>query len=229
MKIKEILKRLPVLPVTALVFYSIILLLWNIDLIPSPTIIVKFLENLYDKYGLFGLFLSSFLEGIVYLGLYFPGSFIIALAVFLSNGSFISLLLISIYVATALTITSFINYFLGRLISSHKYKGNKYPKKVGKALFLSMIHPNILAFYFFNQGIERKKLWKIIFVPIIMIPYGFIVAEILYLISSFAKQKIENPLFIFLLILLWLMIAIILNYDKKIKNTSENLKKEFKV
>ena len=219
MKFRKILKQIPILPTTALIFYLFVVLLWNLGIIPPPTEIVDFLENLYNKYGLFGLAIASFLEGIVYLGLYFPGSFIIALAVFLSDGSFISLLSISLVVAITLTITAFINYFLGRHISfkeNHKHNLKKY-KKSNKGLFASMLHPNILAFYFFNAGIEKKDLWRIIFVPLVMIPYGLAFAYLLYTFSDFAKQRLESPFFLFILIVIWLMIAFIIGHKRKIK------------
>lgn len=221
MKFKKILRELPILPTTALIFYLIIFVLWNINLIPSPTEIVHFLENLYLNYGLFGLAIATFLEGIVYFGLYFPGSFIIALAVFLSDGSFTSLILISLVVAITLTLNSLINYFIGRQIPSKTKIINKYKDSVGKGLFLSMIHPNILAFYFFHQGIEKRKLWKIFWVPVIMLPYGLTLAYILSLISGFAKQQIENPLFMFILIFIWLIISFIISHRRKIKRLIE--------
>ncbi|MFH1365338.1 MAG: hypothetical protein ABIH28_02025 [archaeon] len=219
MKFKKIWKEIPVLPTTALIFYLFVVLLWNLNLIPPPIEVVNFLENLYNQYGLFGLAIASFLEGIVYLGLYFPGSFIIALAVFFSDGSFISLLSISLVVAITLTITAFINYFLGRHVSfkeNHKHHLKKYNKS-NKGLFASMLHPNILAFYFFSAGIEKKSLWKIIFVPIVMIPYGLAFAYLLYTFSNFAKQQIESEWFLFALILLWLVIAFILDHKRKIQ------------
>ena len=215
MKIKKIIKEIPILPTTALIFYLFVVLFWKINLIPQPAEIINFLESLHIKYGLLGLGIASFLEGIVYLGIYFPGSFIVALAVFLSDGTFKSLILISIIVAITLTITSFINYFLGKHISFKKNK--EFSKKLSKSFFLSMLHPNLLAFYFFNSGLERKGLWKIIFVPIIMIPYGFILGVLLYNISDFAKQKIEEPLTMFILIMLWLIIAFIIEHKRKIK------------
>lgn len=224
MKIKKILKELPTLPTTALVFYLFVVLLWNIELIPPPIEIVDFLENLYLKHGLFGLGIATFLEGIVYLGLYFPGSFIIALAVFFSDGSFMALFSISLVVAFILTITSFINYFLGRRISFKEDKGkHKKFKKLSKGLFLSMIHPNILAFYFFNAGLDRKGLWKVICVPMVMIPYGLAFAYLLSTFSSFAKQKLESPLFLFILIMIWLAVAFIIEHKRKIRKKLEKI------
>ena len=217
MKLRKIWKNLPILPTTALIFYLFVILLWNINLIPPPTEIVNFLEGLYNEYGLLGLFIAAFLEGIVYLGLYFPGSLVIALAVFFSNGSFVSLLNISIVVTIALTITAFINYFLGKHISFKENNKISEHKESNKGLFASMIHPNILAFYFFNEGIEKRGLWKIVFIPLGMIPYGLFLAYFLYIFSDFARQRFESPLFLFSLIVIWLVIAFILDHKRKIK------------
>ncbi len=80
-----------------------------------------------------------------------------------------------------------------------------------------MLHPNILAFYFFNQGLERKGLWKIAYVPLIMVPYGLLIGYLLFNLSSFAKQQIESSWFFFLLIIIWLVIAFIVEHKRKIK------------
>jgi len=67
----KFLKRIPLLPLSALVFYITVFILWNINILPPPTEIIMFLENLYTTYGLFGLFIASFLEGVVYLDFIF--------------------------------------------------------------------------------------------------------------------------------------------------------------
>lgn len=214
---KKFWKEIPKLPLTALIFYLIVFSLWTIGIIPPPTEIVFILEDLYKNYGAIGLFTSAFLEGVVYLGLYFPGSFIIALSVILSDGTFPSLLSISVIVALALTITSFINYFLGRHISlKHTEEtASKLPKKASKGLILSMIHPNSLAFYFFDSGLMKRGLWKIIFVPIIMIPYGLALA---YLFSTFreaTRRSIESPYLMISLILIWFVLAFWFAHKRK--------------
>ncbi|MFW9882533.1 MAG: hypothetical protein ACFFG0_56445 [Candidatus Thorarchaeota archaeon] len=223
MGINRILKELPILPTSALIFYLFMVLLWNIDLIPPPTEILYFMENLYNQFGLFGLGIASFLEGIVYLGLYFPGSFIIVLAVFLSDGSFTSLLSISLVVTIAVTLTSFINYFLGKHISFRKNDSEEIiqNKKLSKSFFLSMLHPNILAFYFFNSGLEKRGLWKILWVPVFMIPYGLFHAYILSLLAGFVKQKTDNPWALFLVIILWLIVAFVIEHRRKNKRLIE--------
>jgi hypothetical protein len=211
--LKKILNEIPKLPLTAFIFYFFMFNLWKMSFIPSPTEIVSILEIVYLRFGYFGLFIATFLEGIVYLGLYFPGSFIIAFAVFLSDGKFVSLLMISIIVAFTLTLTAFVNYFLGRCVLM-KNKFDEFERSK-KGLFASMLHPNLLAFYFFNHGIEKRDIRKILWVPFIMIPYGLFFAYMLSIFSNYAKQKLESVGFIMTLILVWLIISFVLEYRNK--------------
>lgn len=206
----RILKKIPKLPLTALLFYLGILALWSIKIIPTPQDILRYLENLYQVYGYFGLFIATFLESIAYLGLYIPGSFIIALAVFFSDGSFSSLAIITLVVDLALTITSIINYLVGSWISTKSGINMERLKKTeiySKGIFVSMLHPNLLSFYFFNAGLERHNFKKIFIVPIFMLPYGFLVAILLSRFSGFAKQNLESPTFFLSIIVIWLVIA----------------------
>ncbi len=218
MDIKTFLKEIPKLPLSALIFYFAVFALWQAGAIPSPVEIVDFLEGLYDDYGLFGLSVATFLEGIVYLGLYFPGSFIVALSVFFSDGSPLSLFLISLVVAVTLTVTSTINYFLGRHIM-FRHKGNealiKKHGRVSKGLILSMLHPNLLAFYFFNAGLEKHNPWKITLVPIIMVPYMFLLAFLLSAFKVAIRGQMENPYLMLILILVWITIAFIIGHLSK--------------
>lgn len=221
MNLRKFYKEIPKVPLGALIFYLITYFLWQINIIPAPSQALVFLENLYGKYGLFGLSIATVLEGTVYLGLYFPGSVIIALSVFLSNGSFISLFTISIVVAITLTITSIVNYWLGRyIVSKEEAKKEsllKKSKKASKGLIVSMLHPNLLAFYFFNAGLERQKFEKIIYVPIIMIPYGFLLAYLLYPLAKPFMENIDSPYLIGSLISFWLIIAFFTEHRRKHK------------
>lgn len=217
--LKKIFKKIPKLPLSALVFYLITVFLWKSGYIPTPSDILLFLENLYISYGLSGLFIASFLEGIVYFGLYFPGSFVVMLAVIISNGTFYSLLSISLVVATALTITSFVNYILGRKIKSGGETLETKKLILSKGLVASMLHPNALAFYFFNLGIKKQSIKDIIFVPIVMIPYGLVLAYLFYSIKETLKTAIENPYIMVSIILFWMLLVLFLENRNKRHNS----------
>jgi membrane protein YqaA with SNARE-associated domain len=222
LKMNAHMRKIPILPLSALIFYIAAIILWKLNIIPSPNEILQILKSYYDAYGYFGLVLAAFLESIVYLGLYFPGSFIIALAVFFSDGTFNTLLTISILVAATLTFTAIINYFLGRIVAKRNFFEKdefiRESKTFSKGLVLSMLHPNLLAFYFFNAGLENHSFKKIAFVPVFMIPYGYVIALGLYKLSEPAKDQLENPYILLAFVLLWVAVAFVREYRKtKIK------------
>lgn len=223
---KKIIKHIPILPLSALIFLGFAMVLWNIGIIPEPKEILQILENLYYNYGFLGLIIATFLESLVYIGMYFPGSLIIALAVFLSDGSFASLLTISILVALTLTVTAVINYLAGRFVSSRNFFEKKEfireSEVLSKGLLVSMLHPNLLAFYFFNAGLEKKNFKKIIYLPFFMIPYGYLFALLLSKFSEPARQGLENPNIILAIIAVWLVFTFVLELRKSKKAAKQS-------
>jgi len=211
--------KIPWIPISALIFYCAVLVLWSFNLIPPPSEVVSFLENLYNNYGLIGLSIATFLEGIVYLGLYFPGSFIILLSVILSDGTLISLFNISFVVALTLTVTSIINYWLGRyFVFKNPDKFDPlFSKKNIRGLLYSSIHPNLLAFYFFNEGINKKSPKKLIYVPFLMLFVGLCYSFLVYSFKLIVKNQIEKPQTMIILILIWFSVVFIYENKRKLK------------
>jgi len=218
---KEIFKKIPRLPISALIFYLSILALWKTGIIPSPNNILQFLESLYGSYGLIGLFIASLLEGIVYLGLYFPGSLIVTLAVILSDGSFLSLLSISLVVATALTVSAFVSYLLGRRIIKNKIAKTLLTKRSSKEFrwfVLAMIHPNTLGFYSFSWGVKGGSFLRILSIPLFITPYGLGLGYLIFdLLKDPLKKAIETPHMAITIMLLWILISLLLEYSRREK------------
>src|SRR3989344_6323912 len=211
--------KIPLLPLSAIVFYFLAVIFVQIGIFPQPDEAIKILENLYTSYGLIGLFVAAFFEGLVYVGLYFAGSFIILFVVLFSDGKLISFLSISVVVALALSLVSLVNYVLGRYIISKNLREKKElekERKISSGLVLSALHPNSLAFYFFNLGIRKKSPWKVVFIPFIMIPYGFLLAYLFYQVKPILTENADAPYFLLTALVIWFIFAFIMkNRTKK--------------
>jgi len=204
--------KIPWLSFSALIFCLIFLFLTFLNLIPSSEQLLLSLKIIYGNYWVWGLFLATLIEGIVYIGLYFPGSTIIALSVVLSRGDYFSLFLISLIVAITLTFTSLINYFLGFILSKRK-KGKLLD--YNSSFLFSCLYPDALAFYFFNEGVNRKGLFNVLLVPLVLFPYGLLLALIISLFRPVLEGLAENPFFMTIIISIWFIIAFYLKNKKE--------------
>jgi len=204
-------KRYPWFPITSLIFFLTMYLLSSLGLIISPEELLGSYENFYLIYGLLGLSLIVFLEGIVYLGIYSPGSSILVFSVITSQALPLPFFLISLTTGLVLTLTSLINYALGKLIGEGHtiIKQSFYDSKLSKrGLFWSCLHPNILAFYFFNEGMGRKSLSKLWKVPLIATSVGFFYTLVFYLLSSLIGYRLERFPIMLLILLIWLILRL---------------------
>lgn len=210
------------LALSALVFYLIMFTSWTIiDFIPSPTEFIPILEHFYEQYGVLSLFIAVFLEAIVYFGLYFPGSFILLLIVISSGGTFQELIIITLISTIAVTLANIINYALGYLniikLSRTKKKSLSEIKSK-RNLILACLHPNFLAFYTLNKGINKESPLIIVLTPIFLIPYILLMVSLLFIFREAIIQEAENPYTMIALILIWVFIALYFDNKKQVHN-----------
>jgi membrane-associated protein len=196
-------RKLPLVPLSALFFYLMAMFFWNQGYIPEPAEMLNVLEGFYQRYQLTGLFVITFLEGLVYFGLYFPGSFIIGLAVVFSNGTPLELIMLSLTTSAALSAVSALNYFLGRILKNR----SKNREFNFKTFLAAHIHPNTLAFYYFALGVDKKPIKNLIFTPLISFVYALPTAFILFALGQNIEQAAENEFFMIAALTLWALIA----------------------
>src|SRR3989344_3116694 len=135
------------------------------------------------------------------------------------EGKVISFLSISVVVALALSLVSLVNYVLGRYIISKNLREKKElekERKISSGLVLSALHPNSLAFYFFNLGLKKESPWKVIFIPLILIPYGFLLAYLFYQLKPILTKGAETPYILVTVLVIWFIIALILKNKNEI-------------
>lgn len=101
------------MPLTALIIFVSLFAVWELFSLPPAPVVASSVERLFDTYGLPVLFLSSFLEGALLVGGYFPGTFVILLGVLFADSA--QEAVVAVLVAMAgLYAAHCGNYFLGK-------------------------------------------------------------------------------------------------------------------
>lgn len=139
--------------------------------LPAPEVIAQHLQKLYQSYGIYIVALGLFVEGFFMLGFYFPGSFILVMAVLLAPKTIASIGGIALLAITMTMLISVLNYYLGakgfyklflkwggkKLVNDmHR----KLEKNLTRTIYLSAWHPNFLAIAVICCGVSQIGLLK---------------------------------------------------------------------
>ena len=216
--------KLPWFPISVIIFFSIITIGDMFGVIPGISDMIAFLQSLYERFGLFGLFVSALLEGVAYFGLYFPGSVVVLLAVALSDGSFASFAAISATVAIALTISSFVSYKLGSVefIQNKLKVGSEYDKDSLFWFVFNHWHPNGLGLLYFKRGFNGENLFPYIFAtPCIIFIYGMFFSSVVFSLKDRAGG--DETWIIFIILGLWFLVE--LYFKNRTVNKSNSIEK----
>ena len=156
---------LPLFALTALCSFYIVWLL--LDLPPQEEVI-RLAQIYFEKYGLLAIFICAIIEGVLFAGWYFPGSFVIVLGVFLAGDDYTQLFGVFAVTTIGLLIAYTVNFYLG------KYGWYKVLSALGlreplnraqvqltaygpRAIFLTFWHPNFAALTSTAAGILQMS------------------------------------------------------------------------
>ncbi|MGK0209048.1 MAG: hypothetical protein ACI83O_000311 [Patescibacteria group bacterium] len=196
-------KALPLLPLLALGFYFLMYLLGNLNVIPFPAEILDYMTSLYadSNWLLFALFV--FFEGIVFLGLYLPGTSFLVYSLTVTDGGVYSFFVISSLTAILMSVAASINYSVGHCL---KNKISFDPNLSGKQLFWTCIHPNVLGFYAFNEGLGMKGFKQFVHVPLYAFFFGFLYTFAFFYLSPLIGFRLERVVVVLFFLLLWFLV-----------------------
>jgi membrane protein DedA with SNARE-associated domain len=163
-----------VVPLMLAFFFGIFTVCYKTLDFPPPTEMADIGRNLYNQYGIVTLLIAAFIEGIFMVNIYFPGSFVIVLAVFLSDKTFFPLAVIAIVSWVAFMFSGCFNYWVGKtgFYKILLYLGKKdtvlnmqkwMDRRGKKAVFFAAIHPNFLAVSQVCLGIAQEGIKKNIY------------------------------------------------------------------
>lgn len=203
----------PKIPLTAIIVYSVILLLIYSWVIPNPLLLVDYIKN-FDMTTVYAvMFLIILLESIVFLGFYFPWQFIAVLLVVTYAQWFSDIVTLTLISIVSVTLWAFINYYLWYFFfpnSKEKVTSISYKK-----MLASMIHITTIALFIFDQW-SKKWPKKIIYLTwLLNFPYYLLIIGVTFYFKNEIMSVSENPYIIFVILLIWLSYSIFTNNKNK--------------
>lgn len=162
--------KLLALPLFLLVISLSLRLLWSLFTLPSAPELADEVAGWLTKYGLPILFLCAMAEGMLLVGGYFPGVFVIAVSVLVARNWYEAAIAIAVGSAGLMT-AHVINYQLGRhgwyrilarfgLTGAIKDAKERLEKRGPVAVFTTYWAPSIAAMTDTAAGIMKIPFWK---------------------------------------------------------------------
>ncbi len=146
-------------------------LIWQILDLPPESELMAIAQDYYNKYGLFTVFFSAIVEGLILVGMYYPGSLVIFLGVIFAGKDVGRVVEVVAVVDIGMELACIINFFLGkygwyRLLLKFGLKeplqqAQAHLKKNEKtAYFMSFWQPSLAAFTSTAAGILQLPFWR---------------------------------------------------------------------
>jgi len=221
------------LPLSLLAGFISLFIIWKVFELPPAEVIIKQINVLFDSYGLIIFFISAFIEGILFVGGYFPGVFIIFVSVISASSFPEALLRISIS-TIGLTFAHMTNYALGkygwyRLLLKFGLKGPiedakiKILKRGSIAIFASYWLPSVATLTDTAAGILHMPFKKFIYSSVAAsIFWNLLVGLIVYFVGEkilivATSGGITELLIQLSIVAIWAIILLILDFKKRKK------------
>lgn len=192
-----------------LAFLIIINLLAYFEYLPDTDELTEILTAIFDKYGMPLIVLVSFLENIVGLNVYFPGSIVILTSMSLTAGDPKKAMLVFIAIVLPSTLAQNINYLIGCFSTKDLKKQNltKLSKiKLGILFGSTFWHPHTTAITCMASGSEGLS--YVVFLKYFIVFSLFWNAFwgiIMYRLGYFARAASNLSPFFYSYLVLWII------------------------
>jgi len=213
------------LPIVFLLLFLSLVILWSLLNLPDEQVLSSIVEGYFTTYGLPVVFFAAFLEGLMLVGNYFPGAFIIVLGIALAPNMVGALLVLGVGVL-ALMFSHSVNYALGRYGWYHvieKYSSGESVKKSKNklleneklAIFSSYWLPSLAAVIDTAAGVVKLPFRRFITISTLSsIFWNSIAAAVTYTLGDKAIELVSPSgstgiVFIFCVVIVWSTVIIV--------------------
>lgn len=224
--------KIVALPLTLFIIFLIFFLIWKISGLPNEKELTETAKEYFEKYGLITVFVSAILEGMLLVGLYYPGSLVIFLGVIFAGDDIMRVTETVIVVTAGLYIAYLISFMLGKYgwhklllafgmeeqIENAKKRLTKYG--LG-AIMLCYWHPNLAAVTATAAGTLDYSLRKFLFYSTVsVVLWSTFWGTVAYFMGE-AALALMGLRFALIVIIVWIIFAIIRN--KRIQGKNQKI------
>lgn len=217
-----------IFPLSIFLCLGLFIVFYRILGLPFPSEITIYIVNWFNLYGYWILLLAAFIEGIFVIGMYFPGSLVIALAVYSLGQTPIDLFCIGAISFISFLAANIFNYYIGRYgyyefllliggkdsITKMQETMNKYGNKT---FLITGFFPNFIAITSICAGIAKLDFIKTVIQLSISLFFWVTIWIIVgsLIIKHVDLQDNNQSLYILGVIFLWAMFLIFKERIKK--------------
>lgn len=221
--IKEIMGLL-LAPLILFVAYLSLILIWRIIGLPPTDELINIVKDFFNKYGLIVIFISAIIEGVLLLGQYFPGGFVIFLGVISAGKNVLRVWEIILVVSAAFLIAYTINYLMGKygwyilfaklgLKKSIEKAKEKLQKHLFNAIFFTYWEPNLSSITATAAGILKISFRKFIVYSIMgVLIWNIVWASLVFFLGETALHLITGIKYILIIFVIWISIILIKHF-----------------
>lgn len=221
-KIKK-LSQLLIIPVIFLAMYLSLQIVWRVFDLPPQSEVIETIKQYFDRYGLSIVFIGALIEGMLLLGQYFPGGFIIFLGVIAAGSDKAEAALVVSVVSLAFAISYSINYLLGRvgwylvlsrfgMASAIENAKAKLMKHDLNAIISTYWEPNLASLTATAAGVLRISYKRFLFCSLIGIAIWNSFWGIFVFVLGDNALKIAGPKYILIIFAIWVTVILFNNY-----------------
>lgn len=206
--------------------FIVLMIIWRVFNLPSPEETFEIMINWFHKYGYTIVLFAAFLEGLVLINLYLPGSAVVLVAVVAARENLTEVCMLITLASFAFWITAQINYGIGRLGlhwiiikfggRSWLERANKWYAKYGAFVIVpTFFHPNLGGFVSVACGVGKYSLRKFMVISLLSVAgWNAVWGVLVYNASDVAEKAATTPWLLFAFLFTWSLAAFVIGFIK---------------
>lgn len=174
--------RALILPLSIAIFAGVLFGVWKLLDLPPEERVIEIARDYFNKYGLAIIVVSSFVEGLLIVGLYFPGSMVFFLGLLAASNDPVQVFKVAGFAIIGIWTAYVVNFYIGRFGWYHVFTAiglkdslesakRKLDRNGIATIAMTFWHPNIGAVVATAAGILDLR--ARVFLPVSLVSVTF--------------------------------------------------------